>query len=1013
MNIITIPASEPFLDRVATEWLSRDPAGQTDGPGLVLVPSRRAGRALMEAFLRALDEKAALLPRIVAINDVDEDALASIGIDVELPPAVEPQRRLAVLSMLILKAPILRAGAGDDVKSIDRAWPLAKALAELMDEAERSGVDLAQCLPEAVEERFSEHWQQTLKFLEIVTSVWPQWLAEEGLSNPVARQIARLKAQAQGWMERPPATPVWAVGFADGSAAVSDVLAAVARLPMGLVALPGVDMELSDALWATLPDAHPQAGLKEILDDLGASREVLEVWRCDRDLGRERLMRDVLLPEGGISAWGEDLSEREISRLSLLPAEDQQQEAQAIALALRNVVSIPGRTCALITPDRSLAQRVATELLRFGIYADDSAGEALSQTPAAVFLRLIASAAAAELSPVALLSVLKHPLAALGMTPGNCRASARLLERLLLRGPAPAPGIAGLRSALEELARKNEPADRGATADAPDQPEGLEVFINRIEACFAPLLSLEGLVPLPELLEALVNVAEKLATTASEEDQDLLQEERDRPGGRLWLGEDGAALSRHLASLIVHTGILPSQSMAHLDAFLNTSMAGQMLTGLRGHKGGVELAHPRLSILGVLEARLLAFDLVVLGGLNEAVWPPATDPGPWLSRPMRTRVGLPSPERQIGASAHDFVSSALTAGEVVFSNAARREGAPGVPARWMVRLAAFLEGREQHLPVHPALEWQKRLDQPLGGASPVPPPEPRPPLALRPRRLSITEIDKWKQDPYEIYARHILRLKVLPPLEEGAEHADFGMVVHDALDEMFKRFPERWPENASVILRQSFADALAKAKMRPALVAWWSPRLMRIADWVVSMEGERRERGTARYCHTEVTASFELNVPAGPFRIRGRADRIDIDDDGKATIFDYKTGQPPTGADVERGWSAQLVIEAALLAVGAFEDMPVAETRAMLYWHLTGGRNPGKEQEVPSSRSKTDAATLIGEALERLRQLVEDYDDPERPYRSQPWAGRVPRFADYAQLARVEEWRAAYSEDGE
>ena len=239
------------------------------------------------------------------------------------------------------------------------------------------------------------------------------------------------------------------------------------------------------------------------------------------------------------------------------------------------------------------------------------------------------------------------------------------------------------------------------------------------------------------------------------------------------------------------------------------------------------------------------------------------------------------------------------------------------------------------------------------------------------------------------------------------------MVVHDALDEMFKRFPESWPENAPVILRHSFADALAKAKMRPALVAWWSPRLMRIADWVVSMEGERRERGTARYCHTEVTASFELNVPAGPFRIRGRADRIDIDDDGKATIFDYKTGQPPTGADVERGWSAQLVIEAALLAVGAFEDMPVAETRAMLYWHLTGGRDPGREQEVPSSRSKTDAATLIGEALERLRQLVEDYDDPERPYRSQPWAGRVPRFADYAQLARVEEWRAAYSEDGE
>jgi len=1010
-GVVTIAGTEPFLDRVAQEWLERDPAAGTDGPGLILVPSRRAGRALMEAFLRVLDTQAALLPRIVAINDVDEDALASIGIDVLLPPAVEPQRRLAVLSMLILQTPLVSVGV-DSTKGIDRAWPLAKALADLMDEAERSGVDLAERLPDAVEERFSDHWQQTLKFLEIVTAIWPKWLEEEGLCNPVARQIARLKAQAQAWGEKPPLTPVWGVGFADGSAAVSDVLAVVARLPAGLVILPGVDLGMAEDIWAALPPSHPQAGLKEILTDLGLSREELTEWDGGRDRGRELMLREVLLPEQGIAHWGQDSRPRDIDRLSILPAQDQQQEAQAIALILRDVVSEAGKTCALVTPDRALAQRVGTELLRFGIHADDSAGESLSQTPAAVFLRLIATAAEAQLSPVALLSVLKHPLAALGRTPGDCHASARRLERLLLRGPAPAPGIAGLKAALREYTDKKHAPDHGASADAPDEPEGPAAFIARIERAFDPLLSIKDAIPLPELLERLIHTAKALAATADE--LDAPEEEPRHSGARLWLGEDGEALSRHLAALIVNTGILPPQRLTHLDSFLNTSMVGQMLTGLRAHRGGVELSHPRVSILGVLEARLLAFDVVVLGGLNEGVWPPATDPGPWLSRPMRVRVGLPSPERQTGVSAHDFVSTILASKEAVFASSARREGAPGVPARWMVRMEAFLGGRSQSLPVHPALDWQRCLDQPLAGAEAVAPPEPRPPVALRPRGLSITEIETWMRDPYAIYAKHVLKLRALKPLEEGAEHADFGMIVHEAMERVLRDFPERWPANASIILRRVFAEELVKANMRPALVNWWGPRLARIADWVAEKEAAYRsdmeESGPAQGRFVEVTASFRLEAAFAPFELRGRADRIDIGADGLATVFDYKTGQPPSGKNVAEGWSVQLVLEGALLAKGAFRDVPAVETKKLLYWHLTGGDEPGRESEVPGSRSHTDAPTLIAGAMEKLRTLVDEYDNPDQPYRSQPWAGHVPRYTDYAQLARVDEWRAAYAE---
>ncbi|QDH16663.1 double-strand break repair protein AddB [Swingsia samuiensis] len=1014
-KLITIAPSEPFLERVATEWLKQtDPVGKDKGgPGLLLVPSRRAGRALIEAFLRVLDGEAALLPRIVAINDIDEEAWG--GGDADLPPSVEPQRRLATLSLLILQTPIVSQGL-DRTKGIDRAWPLAKALADLMDEAERSGVDLSNSLPNAVDEQFSAHWQQTLQFLEIITEIWPQWLQEEGVSNPIARQVARFQEQARSWSHTPPETPVWAIGFADGSAAVSDVLKAVLNLPQGKILLPGVDLGLPDEVWENLPPAHPQAGLREILNALEAERSELVEWRSGRGDKREALFQKVMLPEQAIAVWGQDLRPHDITGLSVLPAEDQQQEAQAIALILRNTVSVPGKTCALVTPDRALARRVGVELLRFGIHVDDSAGEALAQTPVAIFLRLIAMAAEAKLSPVALLAVLKHPLASLGRTPGDCHASARQLERLLLRGPAPAPGIAGLRARLEELHERHRTRqevynDESSSADLPDVPEGPEEFIDRIEKAFEPLLTLSEAVPLPDLLEALVKTAEMLA--AREDELTASVEEERHPGERLWAGEDGELLSRHLAALIQHTALLPSQKLGHLDSFLNTSMSGQTLTGFRSHRGGVELAHPRVSILGVLESRLLTFDVVVLGGLNETIWPPATDPGPWLSRPMRTKVGLPSPERQTGISAHDFLSKVLSAKEVVFSNAARRDGSPGVPARWMVRLNAFLGGRGQKLPIHPALSWQRKMDQPLDGAETISPPEPRPPVALRPRRLSITEIERWMQDPYEIYAKHILKLRALDPLEEGAEHVDFGIIVHAGMERIFKRYPHTWPENIDQKLKEIFFEELKKLNLHPARLNWWRPRLDRIADWVVQQEQAHREERKIVQRYIEASASYILQADYAPFKLTGRADRIDVADDGLATILDYKTGQPPTGAKVEGGWSVQLVLEGALLAQGGFKDIPSLSTTRLLYWHLTGNNKSGEEKEVPGSRAKRSAEDLIKDALENLRSLVNAYDDLNQAYRSQPWAHYIPRYTDYAQLARVYEWRAAYAEGNE
>ncbi len=874
MNLFTVPPNAPFLDAIAAEWLRR--AG--DDPleaarGLILLPTRRAARALAEAFLRVGDGRPLLLPRISAIGALDEAPLA-LAAPLDLPPAVEPAKRLAVLSLMVLGM----RGAGGAPSTADRAWRLAAELCTLIDEAEQAGIDLAAKLPDAADPEFAEHWRQTLAFLHIATAAWPAWLAEQGLLNPAERQVRLLHAQAQAWEAESPPDPVLVAGATGGIPAVARLLRVVARLPNGAVVLPGLDVDLRPRAWDAIDDQHPQAGMRRLLQQIGASREDVRPWPATAGAvpdGRVQLLRRALLPAKALD-WAEaPLPDAPIrggaakaQRQLLLPlpeagarkdipddslpyrleAADQQEEAAAIALILRGALETPGRRACLVTPDRDLARRVAAELLRFGVVADDSAGEPLAETPPAIFLRLLARAVAEDLAPVPLLALLKHPLAAAGLPPVACRAAARTLERLCLRGPRPLAGLSGLRVALD---RRPEGPNRARAAD----------LLARIERCLEPVLRLapspaaSGLVlPPADALIALLTAAESLAASDEATGQT-----------RLWAAEEGEALAAHLVPVLEAAALLPDQPRHTLPGLLDAVLEGAVVRSRRALRGRDGAEHPRVFIWGLLEARLQTADVMVLGGLAEGVWPQASDPGPWMSRLMRARVGLPSPEDRVGQSAHDFAAAACAAPTVVFSCPQRRDGAPTVPARWLERIRALLHGRGQALPVSPALAWARRLDQPARGPEPVRPPAPCPPLHLRPRKLSVTEVETWLRDPYAIYAKHILRLKPLDPLDQPMDAADYGSIVHAGLHLFLREQGAAWPIDAADRLRACLDRALMEPRFRPAVVAWWGPRLARIAAWLAECGGRSPRRRTARRDH--LGGERQLRFPASWRRV--------------------------------------------------------------------------------------------------------------------------------------------------
>jgi ATP-dependent helicase/nuclease subunit B len=986
LNLFTIPPHVPFLDALAAAWLSRetDPVKRADG--IILLPTKRSARSLAEVFLRLSDGAPLLLPRITALGALDEAPLALAGA-LDLPPPVEAMQRLSALTRMIL----MMKGANGAPTGADRAWLLAQELATLMDEAERAEIDLSRKLPDAADARFAEHWNETLKFLHIVTAIWPAWLAENGLMNPAARQIALLNAQAEAWRAEPPQGPVLIAGTTAGVRAVARLLSVVARLPKGQVVFPALDMGMDAAAWDAIEESHPQAGLQHLLHGLSATRGDVRQWPVQPPSGvpegRFPLLSRALLPARALAAWrvGPDEKPPTLEGLSRLSARDQQEEADAIAVVLRDALETPGARAALVTPDRLLANRVAAALLRYGVVADDSAGEALVDSPPAVFLRLTIRAVADGLAPVPLLALLKHPLTAAGFSPVACRRGARALELACLRGPRPGPGIAGIRMALDKS--KATPA--------------VHDFWARVEKCLEPVFRIQSAFESDpaEALAAVIEAAERLAAT-----------DKESGPSRLWSGEEGDAMATRLSEVLATLPGMPDQRRAVLPGLLDAVLQGGVVRDRRALRGRDGALHPRVFIWGLLEARLQSVDLMVLGGLAETVWPPASDPGPWLSRPMRADVGLPSPEEIVGQAAHDFAAIACSAPVVVLSCPTRRDGAPSVPARWLTRLEMFLAGRGMALPAHPAAAWVRALDLPDGGPRAVRPPEPRPDVRLRPRHLSVTEIETWLRDPYAIYAKHILKLAALKPLDEATDASDYGSLVHAGMHHFLVEAAGRWPADAADRLRRAMDRALREAGLRPALQAWWKPRLDRIAAWVAEVDRDRRALAPPVAIVAEASGRLELTGPGGAFRLTGRADRIDRRADGTLAIFDYKTGSVPAQSSVDAGLAPQLPLEAAMAAAGAFGPDVAGPATELVYWHLTGGASAGEVRTL----FKGDAVATqeaSAESLDRLRALIEAFDVEARAYLSHPHPGQAPRFSDYAQLARVAEWSASGEEE--
>ena len=995
--LFSISSHQGFADSVAAYFLAQ--YGRTAlalADGLILLPNNRAVRAIEEAFVRQTG-KGLLLPRLVTVGDLDLNEKSGLFMhqygDDKIAPPIDSMHRIMLLASLIEK---YHKSIMDREVDAAQALRLAMDMAHVIDQldVEEIGFDKFSELSEKIavnsEANLAVHWQKSYTLFENIYQKYRTALAHLNLSTMVINRNAMIRNLANNLEHLSHHPFISAIGITTAAPAIAYLQKKIAIAPNGSVILPHIDQMMDDATWQSLGphekldgelrakpslETHPQFHLKLLLDTMGFDRsEVTALGSIKTTKIAERkdqLVSHIFAPAQQTAQWQSiEVSATDFNHLKIMTNSDSAAEAQAVAILVRKNLEINNKRIAIITPDRELARRISAHLLRWNIKADDSAGIALSDTPAGSLFRLIAQNIASGFAPTDLLSLLKHPLAQKGEGRVAWLEKVRTLD-LALRGPRTGQGLQSIATSIkryrDRIKKYNPDTDSGKYDALLSWWQGIEKKLNEISDISAK-----------SLLDSARQIADFIA------------------GDAIWVGDAGRELSRFYTDIISYIDEgTSSLSVELLPQYIDMLMDGYTVRSAFGN-------HPRVAIYGLLEARLQRSDLVICAGLNEGSWPQTPNNDPWLSPGIRRDLGLPSLSRSIGLSAHDL-AEAIGARELILSRSERDSKGPSVTSRFVLRLIAFAGNKLKYENYIPQLA--AKIDEPAEFA-PVSEPAPIPTAKQRKIRLSVTNMDQIKADPFAFYANKIMGLSKLDQIDEDVSAAWRGTMIHAILEKWAKEDcldPDR--------LMQRTYELIDNEALHPTARLLWQPRLIKQMQWIVAQTSDVMQSEGRKIIAAEAEGITEiLGV-----KLKGVADRIDLYPDGRLAIIDYKSGAVPSMKQIKAGFAMQLGLLGLLAQEGKFDDISGKKIKGLAqafeYWSLAksnqkfGKITKATRDEVTDTNAEKYIITdeFVSFSTEIATQLIRDYILGDLPFKARLHPEYAP-YNDYEHLSRLMEW---------
>lgn len=962
-NVFNIPLSCSFWDTLAKSFLKRFDQNNLELAGvLFLVPNRRACQSLTAAFVREQGLKPTILPKIVPIAEIDDDELFfdTFGVvdDSELNKSViTNEERLFLFTRMIMSKP---ADLGIKQISLAQAVNLAKELANLIDTVCNQGLSFKR-LYDLVPDKYAAHWQETLKLLKIITEYWPHILEERQAIDLCEFRKKLLSKQADIWQKEQTDRVIVAAGITACFPAIKNLLKVILSLPNGEIYFAGLDTNADEKYWNAVDESHPQFELKELLDDLLISRDQVENFCLPQNEAREKFISEIMRPASVSDGWQKLHDDTylldSIKNVSLLESKTQRDEALAIALKMREILNFPEKTAALITYDRNLARRVASELERFEIKIDDSAGLPLSLSPIGIFLRLIVEAAQNTDSDVNFIGLMKNPFMLF------CSSAADFRKKVY---------------DYEYSLRKKDAVLN----------EKLSSFFHSIKEKlldFAKLLALPQ-VSFEDIIKQHIKLAEEFATS-------------DKTAGKnfLWRGDAGKCAANFITKILDSAKFL---GMIDGKDYLQLFCELMSFESVRASYG----THPRLSILGPIEARLCHFDYVILGEINEGIWPKSEQADMWMSRPMRVDFGFSLPEKSIGILGADLCGF-LSVDNVILTRAERIDGIPMKKSRWLLRMETVLSAMGSNIKAFKSDKLSQlatKLDTPETSLT-ISAPAPCPPLYARPKKLSASAIDTLVSDPYSVFAQYILKLYPLNDLDMQPGSRDYGTLVHGIIETFNNFYPTQLPENALDILINIGKKCFDEIHLEQELKAFWWPKFVKTAMAFLALEN----RFDISEMHNEIEGYINYKLSDTEITFTAKADRIDVLHSGLVNIVDYKTGKLPSKKQIMSGHALQLLLEGLIVQKGTFKNLSPKEVNQLVYWHL--GDEASSANILVINPKEND---VMQKSEDYILKLISTFNFESTPYYSRPIPKYIPEKRDYEHLARVKEWSVQDDEEG-
>ncbi len=860
-----------------------------------------------------------------------------------IPEAISATERLFLLARLCQAKP--------NINTLDEAIKIAMSLTQILDEFYLHEASLEQLESIVPYRELAIHWNESIEFLDILRKAWPKILKERGKIDAADRRIRLINHLTHQIQSGAITEPIILAGFDGAIPAVNKLIKTLDNKNNNLIFLDGMNNNLDEESWENVHANHYQYAFKQLLKSLKRDSQSIPLL-SKNEVCHETLIHESLKPAEQIEQWRDiELNINILKNVHRIDCETLNEEALTIATLLREVLETPEKTAALVTTDRNLARRVILEMRRWGVELDDSAGTPLHHTPVGVYLSLLADYGLQAGNGQSTVTLLKHPLAADGLFPSELRTK--------------------IRSAEKEARKKNA---KLAFPLQTDMSIFLKYFKENIPIAFETLLTEH------------LKVAELLATSS------------DRSGTeRLWQSDAGEQAYRFLSELKEHASIVGDIIPSRYPETLALLMSGISVRPKFG-------MHPRLDILGPIEARLSHPDVCIIGGLNEGTFPTQPDTGPWLSRPMRTAAGLPPLESEMGSQCMDF-AHCFCAKEVYLTRSMKMDGSQTIPSRFLSRIEAVLNGANIPWKIQKP-NLSRLIDKP-DVYEKVERPMPIPPKEVRPQKLPVTGIEKLMQNPYGIYAQYILNLKKLPELEKYSESRAFGIAVHAAIEAMLKN--NNFNFNSNLLLNEMEAQ-LKLLNISDSDLELCRPRLKKMAEFVMLHHKEQSEVITKLFTEVNGAIHFEL-VDGTPFTLTAKADRIDIRPDNTAEIIDYKTGNPPSQTEVTKGIMPQLPLEGLILEQGGFPEIEIKPTDiALTFWKING-KNQGGEIKNIAVKIEENNSDIFQLSFNGLKNLLNAYQNSTKPYESQP-NPKIVKYDEYDHLARIKEWLSEDDADG-